>query len=112
MNSSATPKELLRQIGQIKQMERGKLSVLGEGPNGPYYKHQTWQEGKNVSRYVPRDQAPALREAIDGYEKYQHLTEQYAELVIQKTRGELTSGLKKKTPRPNSSSPRTKKSNS
>jgi hypothetical protein len=112
MNSTATPKELLRQIGQIKQMERGKLSVLGEGPNGPYYKHQTWQEGKNVSRYVPRDQAPALQEALDGYEKYQHLTEQYAELVIQKTRAELTSGLKKKTPRPNSSSPRTKKSNS
>jgi hypothetical protein len=112
MNSSATPKELLRQIGQIKQMERGKLSVLGEGPNGPYYKHQTWQEGKNVSRYVPRDQAPALQEAIDGYEKYQHLTEQYAELIIQKTRSELASGSKKKTPRPNSSSPRTKKSSS
>ena len=110
MNSSATPKELLRQIGQIKQMERGKLSVLGEGPNGPYYKHQTWQEGKNVSRYVPRDQAPALQEAIDGYEKYQDLTQQYAELVIQKTRAELTSGVKKKTSRPNSSSPRTKKS--
>lgn len=103
MNASATPKQLLKEIGQIKQMERGKLSVLGEGPNGPYYKHQTWQDGKNVSRYVPRDQAPALQEAIDGYEKYQHLTEQYAELVIQKTRAELASGLKKKTPRPNSS---------
>lgn len=112
MNSSATPKELLGQIGQIKQMERGKLSVLGEGPNGPYYKHQTWQEGKNISRYVPRDQAPALQEAIDGYEKYQHLTEQYAELVIQKTRAELASGLKKKNPRPTSSLPRTRKSNS
>lgn len=48
MNSFATPKELLREIGRIKQMERGKLSVLGEGPNGPYYKHQTWQEGKNA----------------------------------------------------------------
>ena len=112
MNSSATPKELLRQIGQIKQMERGKLSVLAEGPNGPYYKHQTWQEGKNVSRYVPRDKAPALQEAIGGYEKYQDLTDQYAELVIQKTRSELASDSKKKTPRPNSSSPRTKKSNS
>jgi hypothetical protein len=30
MNYSATPKELLKQIGQIEQMERGKLSVLGE----------------------------------------------------------------------------------
>jgi hypothetical protein len=55
---------------------------------------------------------PALQEAIDGYEKFQQLTQQYAELVIQKTRAELASGLKKKTPLPNSSSPRTKKSNS
>ena len=112
MNYSATPKGLLKQIGQIEQMERGKLSVLGEGPNGPYYKHQTWQEGKNVSRYVPRDQVPALQDAIAGYEKFQQLTQQYAELVIQKTRAELASGLKKKSPRPNSFSPRTKKSNS
>jgi hypothetical protein len=103
MNSSITPKELLKQIGQIEQMERGKLSVLGEGPNGPYYKHQTWQNGKNVCRYVPRDQAPALQDAIAGYEKFQQLTEQYAELVIEKTRAELASGLKKKNPGPKSS---------
>ena len=103
MNPSATSKELLKQIAHIKQMERGKLCLLGEGPNGPYYKHQTWQEGKNVCRYVPRDQAPALQEAIAGYEKFQELTQQYAELVIQKTRAELACGIKKKTPRPNSS---------
>ena len=103
MNSYAPPKQLIKQVGQIRQMERGKLSVMGEGPNGPYYKHQAWEDGKNVSRYVPRNQAPALQEAIDGYEKFQELTQEYAELVIQKTRAELDSELKKKTPRPNSS---------
>ena len=112
MNSSSNPKDLLKQIAHIEQMERGKLSVLGEGPNGPYFKHQTWQDGKNVSRYVPRDQAPALQDAIAGYEKFQQLTQQYAELVIQRTRAELASGLKKKSPPPNSSSPRIKKSES
>jgi hypothetical protein len=50
--------------------------------------------------------------AARGEAPRSHLTEQYAELVIQKTRAELTAGLKKKNPRPNSSSPRTRKSNS
>ena len=98
MNSSASPKELLKRIGQIKQMERGKLSVLGEGPNGPYYKHQTWQDGKNVSHYVPRDQPPALREAIAGYEEFQELIQQYAELVIAETRQSIAASKKKKSP--------------
>lgn len=112
MNSSATAHALLKQIAQIRHMERGKLCLLREGPNGPYYNHQTWQDGKNVCRYVPQDQLAAVQEAIAGYQKYQQLTEQYAEAVIQKTRGELASGLKKKSPLPNSSSPRTTKSNS
>jgi len=103
MNASANPKELLKQIVQIDRMERGKLCLLREGPNGPYYNHQTWQDGKNVCRYVPQDQLEALQEAIAGYEKFQQLIQQYAELVIQKTRVELASGLKKKSPRPNSS---------
>jgi len=109
VNSSASPQELLQQIAQIQRMERGKLCLLREGPNGPYYNHQTWQDGKNVCRYVPQDQLTALQEAIAGYEKFQQLIQQYAEAVIQKTRAELASGLKKKSPPPNSSSPRIKR---
>jgi hypothetical protein len=111
VNSSSTPQELLQQIAQIQRMERGKLCLLREGPNGPYYNHQTWQDGKNVCRYVPQDQLPALQEAIAGFETFQQLIQQYAELVIQKTRAELASGLKKKSPPTSSSSPRTKNSN-
>jgi len=103
MNSSPTPHSVLKQIAQIHHMERGKLCLLREGPNGAYYNHQTWQDGKNVCRYVPKDQLEVLKEAIAGYEKFQELTQEYAELVIQKTRAELDSGIKKKTPRPNSS---------
>ena len=103
MNAKITPQVLLQQIAQIQHMERGKLCILREGPAGPYYNHQTWENGKNVSRYVPRDQVPAFQEAIAGYEEFQHLTQEYAELVIQKTRTELASGVKKKTQRPNSS---------
>ena len=33
MNSSATPKKLIKEIAQIEQMERGKLCLLREGPS-------------------------------------------------------------------------------
>ena len=95
-------------------MERGKLTVMREGPEGPYYKHQAWENGQNLSRYVSRDQAAAVQEAIDGYQKFQELTEQYAQAVIDKTRAELAAHSKKKTYhlRRKSSWPKTKKSSS
>jgi hypothetical protein len=111
MNAPITPQSLMQQIAHIQHMERGKLCVLREGPQGPYYNHQTWENGRNVSRYVPQDQVPALQQAIAGYERFQNLTDQYAQIIIQQTRADLASGLKKKTPRPKSSWPKTKKSN-
>jgi len=110
MKTKFTPESVLQQIAQIQQMERGNLSIIRQGPAGPYYNHQTWENGKNVSRYVPRDQVPAFEQAIAGYEQFQKLTEQYAQRVIDKTRAERASGFKKKTPAPNSSSPKTRKS--
>ena len=109
MNTKIT---LLQQIAHIQHMERGKLCILREGPEGPYYNHQSWEEGKNVSRYVPRDQVPAFQEAIAGYEKFRKLMEEYSQIVIQQTRSELAADFKKKTSHPRSSSPKTKKSNS
>jgi len=77
-------------------MERGKLTVMREGPEGPYYKLQAWEKGKNVSRYVSRDQAQAVQQALEGYHKFQKLTDQYAQAVIDQTRAELAAGSKKK----------------
>lgn len=91
-------------------MERGKLSVLRQGPNGPYYNHQTWEQGQNVSRYVPADQVPALQAAIEGYGNYQQLVEQYADLIIQRTRQERGGQVKKKAR--TSSWPKRRKSSS
>ena len=70
------------------------------------------EKGKNVARYVPREQIPSIRQAIAGYEQFQNLSEQYAQLIIQKTRAELAAGAKKKTLRQNSSWPKTRKSTS
>lgn len=93
-------------------MERGKLSVIRQSPSGPFYKIQARENGKNLTRYVPRDQAPAVQEAVAGYQRFQDLTEQYARLVIDKTRAEIASTSKKTKLRPKSSLPRTLKSNS
>jgi len=95
-------------------MERGKLSVMREGPEGTYYKHQAWENGKNLSRYVASDQAAAVQQAIDGYHKFQELTEQYAQQVIDNTRAELATDSKKKKYRRRSKSswPKTRKSSS
>lgn len=104
--------QLLQQIAQIAHMERGKLCVMRQGPAGPYYHLQSWEKGKNLNRYIPRDQLPAVRQALDGYQRFQQLTEQYAQQVIEKTRAELAASKKKKLSRPNSSLPKTRKSSS
>jgi hypothetical protein len=95
MNNTTDPQSLLKQIAQIQRMERGKLSIMRQGPKGPYFKLQTWQKGKNISRYIPSSQAPALQEAIRGYQKYRQLTERYARQMIDRTRADMAAGLKK-----------------
>jgi hypothetical protein len=106
--------QLLEQISAIAAMERGKLSAYSfkdrPGQAGPYHKLQSWEEGKNHTRYVPADELPAVQAALAGYAQYEQLTRQYADLVIAETRQNITS--KKKTSRPKSSSPRIRKSSS
>ena len=99
-------------MAKIKQMERGKLTLMSHGPEGPHYKLQAWENGKNVSRHVSRDQADAVQEALDGYRKFQDLTQQYAQTVIDQTRAQLTARSKKKiyNLRRKSSWPKTRKS--
>ena len=111
--------EILNQIAQINHMERGKLSVCtfkDRSPDAPqHFKLQCWENGKNQTRHVTHDQLPLLQEALAGFAKFQELTGQLAELVITETRQQLLevrTGVKKKTRRPLSGSPKTKKSNS
>jgi len=118
MNKPLTPQFLLEQILQIQRMEHGSLSVIRQGPNGPYYNLNSWENGKNRCRYLPQDKVPEVKQAIEGYHKYQQLTEQYAQQIVQQTRAELNIGVKKK-PQPNpenshpkSAWPRSRKSSS
>jgi hypothetical protein len=111
--SQPSKTELLQRIAAIPAMERGKLSTYTfkdrPGGGGPYHKLQQWQDGKNNTRYVPSEQAPALQAALEGYTQYQQLTRQYADLVIQETRQDIAGSKKKKSLR-QSSWPKTKKS--
>ena len=112
MNPTPTnPNSLLKEIAKIQQMERGKISVIRETAEGCFYNHQTWENGKNVSRYVPCDQVTALQQAINGYQQFKQLTEEYAQQIIDKTRAERAANIKKNAarnlPRPRRRNPTT-----
>ena len=104
------PGQLLQQIAQIQRMEPGKLCVIRQGPHGPYYNLQCREQGKTLTRYVPPDQVEVLSQHTANYLKFQELVGQYAQIIIEQTRAERTAGLKKKTSRPRSSWPKTRKS--
>lgn len=103
MSSSISLPHVLQQIARIKSMERGKLSVIKESASGAFYKLQARENGKNHTRYIPRQQVPAIQQAIEGYKQFQSLTGQYAQEVITQTRAAIAAGSKKK-PSPRKSS--------
>jgi hypothetical protein len=92
---------LLQQIAGIQRMEPGKLCVIRQGKAGPYYNLQCREDGKPVSRYVPRDQVETVEQNTENYRTFQRLVDQYAQEVIARTREERLAGQKK---RPRSSS--------
>jgi hypothetical protein len=100
---TAQTAQLLQQIAQIQHMELGKPCVLGQGPNGPYYNLQWREQGKALSGYVPADEVEMLAQHTANYQRFQSLVDQYAHLIIERTRAERAVGFKKKTPGPKSS---------
>lgn len=92
------PEAILKQIARLQWMERGKLCPMG---GGAYYNHQTWQNGRNVVRYVPRPRVADLQQAIAGYQQYLKLTQAYADAIIRRTRQTLAAKppAAKKTPK-------------
>ena len=76
-------KQLLERMARIERMERGKLCRMS---GRSHYNHQTWRDGRNLVRYVPAREAAFVQEAIDGYQDFMRLAEQYADEVILRTR--------------------------
>ena len=76
---------LLERMAGIERMERGKLCQMS---GRPHYNHQTWQDGRNVVRYVPKGEVTEFQKDIAGYQLFTQLAEQYADEVIRQTRRE------------------------
>jgi hypothetical protein len=112
MTPQTTPETLLHELAQIQCLDRGTVSILCQGPSGPYYNHQCYENGRNVSRYVPAEQVAELQAALANYQRFQQLVQQYVSLLVERTRAQRQAGSKKKTPRPTSSWPKTRKSTS
>ena len=74
-------------------MERGKICPMA---GRPHYNHQTWQDGRNVVRYVPAEEVASLQEAIDGYNLFGKLAEEYADEIIRRTRQERAKNTRQK----------------
>jgi len=102
--SLPNPKSILQQIAAIPTMEIGTLSSYV--PTGrpastqPYFKLQSWQKGKNVTRHVRSEQLSELQAALDGYARFRQLCEHYAEIMVERTRAEWERDLKKEQIRP------------
>ena len=89
-------RSLLARMAQIERMERGAICRMA---GRPHYNHQTWQDGRNVVRYVPVERAPSLQEAINGYRLFATLAEQYADEVIRRTRAHAASAAQRQSRR-------------
>ena len=83
MKHTKKMKRLLERMAAIERMQRGKLCQMS---GRPHYNHQTWQNGRNVVRYVPKDQVDELKKDIAGYRLFTKLVEQYADEVIRFSR--------------------------
>ena len=72
--------------------------------SGPYFKHQVWQEGANISQRVSSEDAPALEAAIDNRLKFESLAQTFVQLTVEQTRqNRFPESLKKRShlpPRP------------
>ena len=108
---------LIRQMVSLQSMEEGSLKAeyrASSGaeqtaPVGPYYKHQVWQNGRNVSRRISSEDAPGLQAAIANRQRFEALAAQFVDLTIAHTRQCQSAGPQKKTAT-NSSSHRKRKS--
>ena len=110
--------QILQQMAALQTMEQGSLKAeFRDSPSGercgPYFKHQVWQDGSNLSRRVPPEEASALEAAITNRQSFESLATQFVDLTVAHTRqNQSAPSSKKKTSRPLSSWRKQKKSSS
>ena len=92
---------ILQQMAALDNMESGSLKAeYRNSPSGercgPYFKHQVWQDGANVSRRVTPEEAPALEAAIVNRQQFETLASEFIEVPVAGTRQSQAGALKKR----------------
>jgi hypothetical protein len=81
---------ILLEMQSIREMIRGKISLqtlkrtLPDGTvieRGPYAIFQRWCEGKNQCERIPKDDLPGISRAVEGYQRFTRLADEYADLT-------------------------------
>jgi hypothetical protein len=90
--ATATRESILDQLDLLTAMARGTLAEEFReqpGPNGsgsirlgPYFKHQVWEGGRNLTTRVPAQRVDLLREHLQNGKRFDQLTAQLAALAI------------------------------
>ena len=87
--------EILSEMQAIREMIRGKISLqslkrtAADGSvteRGPYAVLQRWLDGRNLSQRIPKDDLPAMTRAVDGYQRFVQLADEFAALTETLTR--------------------------
>lgn len=94
--------QILQQMELIRRMEHGSLQAEKRPSvrhptqgRGPYYKHQVWENGQNLTRRVPVEEAHALAHAIEGRKEFERLAEAFIDATVLLTRAEPSGDAKK-----------------
>ncbi|HZL47279.1 MAG TPA: hypothetical protein VFC28_13725 [Opitutaceae bacterium] len=97
--------QIIEQLARLDTMEYGSLRAehrpaSGGGRTGPYFQHQVWEHGKNLSQRIPASEAPALQTAIANRQLAEALAQEYIAVTVQLTRqGADDAALAKKNAR-------------
>ena len=93
---------VLEQMAALETMEQGSLKTEyrdqpSRAQSGPYFKHQVWRDGANVSKRISPEDAQDLATAIANRQKFETLAANFIELTVSHTRqNQFSDSLKKK----------------
>ena len=82
--------EIISEIQSIRELIRGKISLqslkrtAADGSvkeRGPYAIFQRWLDGRNHSQRISKEDLPAMARAVDGYQRFVALTDEFASLT-------------------------------
>lgn len=114
---------ILLEMQSIREMIRGKITLqtfkrsLPDGSvveRGPYAIFQRWRDGKNRCERIPKDELPAISRAVDGYQRFTRLADEYVALteILTQRRGPMLPSKKNSRKQPPKKSSRKPKPSS